>query len=199
MKHQHPVFAWFYELATAHERLVGAAEMRGRLVGKLDGRILEVGAGNGLNFHHYRRTADVVAIEPDPYMWRRAERRTRTVGARVRLLGGEGEALPFKPESFDTVVSCMVLCSIPDAACALEEFRRVLKPRGTLHFAEHVRARAPWAAAAQDAISPLWARMFAGCHPNRDTVGAIERAGFRVEALATGVGGIVVRGHALAV
>ncbi len=198
MKRGHPVFAGFYEALARPTEWLGIKGMRSRLVGKLDGRILEVGAGNGLNFRHCRRTATIVGLEPDPYMLRNAVPRARSTAARVWLVAGDGEKLPFKSGSFDAVVSCLVLCTIPDPIAALEEFRRVLRPGGSLHFVEHVRAPVRWAASLQDAIDPVWARVFAGCHPNRDTKTVIERAGFRIEAVASGIGGLMIRGRAVA-
>jgi hypothetical protein len=61
-----------------------------------------------------------------------------------------------------------------------------------------VRAPANWVASLQDALDPAWARVFAGCHPNRDTRSAIERAGFRIEKMTSGAGGVMIRGRALA-
>jgi ubiquinone/menaquinone biosynthesis C-methylase UbiE len=92
------------------------------------------------------------------------------------------EALPFADASFDTVVSTLVLCTVPDQGSALREIRRVLRPDGPLLFIEHVRASgsmARW----QDRIDPLWGKLLAGCHPNRDTVTAMGEAGFETETL----------------
>jgi ubiquinone/menaquinone biosynthesis C-methylase UbiE len=197
VKHEHPVFSWFYEVLNAPGEWLGAGGMRSRLVSKLDGRVLEVGIGNGLNLRHYPAAARVVGIEPDPHMLRRAVPRMNGIDAAVSILCADGEMLPFRSASFDAVVSCLVLCTIPDADSALAEFRRVLKPGGNLHFVEHVRAPANWAASLQDAIDPAWARVFAGCHPNRDTRSAIERAGFRIEKMVAGAGGVFIRGRAL--
>lgn len=198
MKHEHPVFSWFYEVLNAPGEWLGVTGMRSRLVSKLEGRILEVGIGNGLNLRHYPATARVIGVEPDPHMLRRALPRTEAAEATVSILCADGETLPFKSAIFDAVVSCLVLCTIPDADAALAEFRRVLKPGGGLHFVEHVRAPANWVASLQDALDPAWARVFAGCHPNRDTRGAIERAGFRIEKMTSGAGGVMIRGRALA-
>lgn len=172
--------------------------MRARLVSRLDGRILEIGAGNGMNFIHYADRTEVVGIEPDWEMLRRAILRAGAARARVSLIAADGETLPFTSGSFDAVVSCLVLCTIPDPRRALAEMRRVLRSSGELHFVEHVRARPGWIASMQDAIDPAWARVFAGCHPNRDTKSAIESAGFHIEEVKEGVSGMMIRGRALA-
>lgn len=199
MRYEHPVFAWAYEALNAPGEWLGVTGMRSRLVSKLEGRVLEVGAGNGLNFRHYSANAAVIGIEPDWHMLRRAIPRAGGVRAHVALAAGDGEMLPFRDASFDALVSCLVLCTIPDAAAALAEFRRVLKPGGALHFVEHVRAPKKTFARIQDAIDPGWGRIFAGCHVNRDTRSAIERAGFTIEKIAAAAGGIMLRGRAVAV
>ncbi len=202
MKREHPLFAGCYEAMSKPAEWLGAKSgmnrMRSRLVSRLDGRILEVGAGNGMNFIHYADGARVVGVEPDREMLRRAIPRANAADARVSLVAADGEALPFASESFDAVVSCLVLCTVPDARRALAEMRRVLRPGGELHFVEHVRARPRWLASMQDAVDPGWARVFAGCHPNRDTKSAIESAGFRIEKMNEGAGGMMIRGRALA-
>ena len=93
------------------------------------------------------------------------------------------ERLPFGDASFDTVVSTLTLCTVADQAAALAEMRRVLVPGGRLLFLEHVRAQDERDARLQDRITPLWRHIGHGCHPNRDTVAAIEDAGFVLEWL----------------
>ena len=80
------------------------------------------------------------------------------------------------------MVSTLVLCTVPDQEAALDEVRRVLRPGGRLLFIEHVRAAEPMARW-QDRLEPLWRRLLGGCHPNRDTVAAIEEAGFEIDTL----------------
>jgi ubiquinone/menaquinone biosynthesis C-methylase UbiE len=98
----------------------------------------------------------------------------------VEISPAGAEALPFPDASFDTVVSTLVLCTVPDQEAALDEVRRVLRPDGRLLFIEHVRA-AGAAARWQDRLEPLWRRLLGGCHPDRETVAAIEEAGFEID------------------
>lgn len=109
-------------------------------------------------------------------------------GARfpVEFIGLSGEDIPLDNNSMDTVVTTYTLCTIPDAAKALSEMRRVLKPDGKLLFAEH--GRAPDAAVRrwQDRLNPLWMRIAGGCHLNRDIPALIQAAGFAVERLEQG-------------
>ena len=91
------------------------------------------------------------------------------------------EALPFRDETFETVVCGLVFCSVPEPAQALAEVRRILRPGGGPRMLEHVRARSLIGARLQDLIQPTWTLLAGGCHPNRNTEGTVEIAGFRIE------------------
>ena len=179
----HPIFAALYDLIQrpAERRFLRAH--RAYLAGGASGRVLDVGSGTGLNFEYYGPKAEVVGIDPDPYMLKRARARADRPGRQVKLLREKAEQIPFADASFDAAVATLVFCTIPDPDRALRELRRVLRPGGQLRFLEHVRAATPGWARFQDFVTPLWKRIGAGCHPNRDTVTAIERAGFRIEHL----------------
>lgn len=178
---EHPVFARFYErLSTAMDRR-GQLEHRQEVAGSARGRVLEIGAGNGLNFAHYGNAEWVVAVEPEPTMLRHARERAGQLASPVRLVRAAGEALPFADESFDTVVVSLVLCSVRDPKATAAEVRRVLRPAGELRFLEHVRSRSLRAGRWQDRMDRLWGLFSGGCHPNRDTVATLRAAGFEVQ------------------
>lgn len=166
------------------ERALGK-NVRRRLLGDLDGRVLEIGIGTGHSFAYYPAGADVIATEPDPHMLRRARKRLQELGiGNIEVQQAPAEQLPFEDASFDHVVSTLVLCSVDDQARALAEARRVLKADGTLRFWEHIRNdRSRFWARLQDLIRPLWSWLGAGCQINRRTQAAIEDAGFRIEWL----------------
>lgn len=130
-----------------------------------------------------RSEAEVVGIEPDPHMFRRAQARADRLGRQVKLLADGAEQLPLPDGSFDAAVATLVFCTIAEPERAPGELRRVLRPGGQLRFLEHVRAKTLGWQRFQDFMTPVWRRIGAGCHPNRDTVSAIERAGFWVEEL----------------
>ncbi|HET6547031.1 MAG TPA: class I SAM-dependent methyltransferase [Solirubrobacter sp.] len=177
-----PVFARLFDRFGAKDKGRGEDELRRELVSGLSGRVVEVGPGNGINFEHYPATVEeLVAVEPEPYLRRRAEQTARSVEIAVRVLDGTAAALPLDAGSADALVVAGVLCSVPDQRTALAEFRRVLRPGGELRFYEHVRSRRPAFARYQDAVSLLWPRLMGGCQPNRDTLAAIERNGFRID------------------
>jgi len=177
---QHPIFARFYErLSRATDKL--EREYRAEVAGGARGRVLELGAGNGLNFEHYRDASLVVALEPEPGMLRNAVPRAASAPVRVVPVRGAGEALPFEDGSFDTVVSSLVLCSVRDPSRVAMELRRVLKPGGEVRLFEHVRSRQPRAGRWQDRVERPWGWFAGGCHPNRETARTLEQAGFRVD------------------
>jgi SAM-dependent methyltransferase len=179
----HPVFARVYA-RVGHLMDAEIGDHRRRLLAGLSGRILEVGAGNGLNFPHYPATVtEVLAVEPEPYLRRLAEAAAREAPVPIRVLAGTAEALPASDEAVDTVVASLVLCTVTDPDQALAEARRVLGPGGTLRFYEHVRSEDPRLARWQDRLEGPWGWLVGGCHPNRDTVAAIGAAGLRVVQL----------------
>jgi ubiquinone/menaquinone biosynthesis C-methylase UbiE len=153
-----------------------------RLLAGAAGSVLEIGGGTGANLPHYRDAGRVVVSEPDPFMRGRLRRKLARARVPVEVSESGAEDLPFRDGSFDAVVSTLVLCSVPNQEKALAEVRRVLRPGGRLLFIEHVRGEGS-VARVQDRVLPLWSRLFAGCHPNRDTLGSIQAAGFEVGKL----------------
>ena len=159
---------------------------RDRLLAGLSGRVLEVGAGNGVSFRHYPPTVEtVVALEPEPFMRDKARHAATNAGVTVQLVDGVASRLPFESSSFDAAVASLVLCSVPEIATALSEIRRVLKDGGELRFMEHVRADQPAKARLQIMLdrSRIWPLLGGGCHCSRQTMEAIAAAGFRVTEL----------------
>jgi ubiquinone/menaquinone biosynthesis C-methylase UbiE len=161
----------------------GFGERRDRLVAGLEGRVLEIGAGTGLNVPRYGRADQVVVVEPDPTYGRRLRSRANAASVPVELVATTAEQLPFADESFDHAVTSLALCSMTDVDVVLGEIRRVLRPGGSLVFLEHVRSPSARRARWQDRFTPLQRRIADGCHLNRDTPAAIERAGFEMTEL----------------
>jgi len=176
----HPLFAAVYDRLTrgAERKFLGAH--RAWLCARATGRVLDLGAGTGANFPHVRKDAAIIAAEPDPYMLERARKRGAALGRAVVFLPDAAESLSLDTASIDAALATLVLCTVRDPARALAEIRRVLRPGGRLLFLEHVRLDHPVWGRVQDAVTPLWRCLCAGCHPNRDTVTAIRRAGFAI-------------------
>lgn len=180
---RHPLFSrCFNRLSWLMEREAGAH--REKMLAGASGRVVEIGAGNGMNFRHYPATVDeVVALEPEPFLRARATEAARRAPVPVSVQEAVADRLPLDDGAFDVAVASLVLCTVPDAARALTELRRVLRPGGRLHFYEHIRSDAPGKARVQTWLdsSGVWPRVAGGCHCARDTLGAMTTAGFDVE------------------
>jgi ubiquinone/menaquinone biosynthesis C-methylase UbiE len=155
------------------------APQRRKALARAHGEVLEIGVGTGLNLPLYGPAVRRVrAVEPDGAMLRRARPRAEALPLPIEIVQGTAEALPADDASVDCVVGTWVLCTIPDPVRALVEVRRVLKPGGTYVFAEHVRSETRALAALQHALTPCWRCAAGGCELDRDTLGALQRAGF---------------------
>lgn len=179
----HPFFARVYDRLTGPmEQQIG--RYRDELLAGLSGRVVEVGAGNGINFSRYpAAVTEVVALEPESYLRAKAEEAAQRAPVPVTVLDATADPLPFADGEFDAAIACLVLCTVPDPAAALAELRRVLRPGGELRFVEHVRAPTARKASIQRRLdsSGVWPRVSGGCHCSRDTVAAIAAAGFATD------------------
>ena len=180
---RHPLFARLYPRISRGAEKSGGAEHRRALLAGLEGRVIEVGAGHGLNFAYYPRTvSEVVAVEPEPHLRRLALDAADRATVRVEVRDGTAEALPARDGEFDAAVVSLVLCSVPDQQVALHEIARVLRAGGELRFYEHVVAHRPTSARIQRALdATIYPSLTGGCHCARDTGAAIRDAGFAVQ------------------
>jgi len=184
-----PSAPWARVLARIYDATLFAGERAGMrtarkaLLEQATGRVVEVGAGTGLNLAHYPQAVqELVLVEPEPAMRRRLERRVRRSERRAEIVDASAERLPFPDHSVDTVVSTLVLCTVEHPDRALAEIARVLRPGGQLLFIEHVRAEAPGRARWQDRLVSPWQRFACGCRCNRATVELMRACGFKVLA-----------------
>jgi ubiquinone/menaquinone biosynthesis C-methylase UbiE len=160
---------------------------RERVIGAAEGRVLEIGVGSGMNLPFYRPPVrEVLALEPAPRLVTMARSASRTTSMLVNFLEASAEAIPLDEHSVDTIVTTWTLCSIPQAAVALAEMRRVLRPGGKLLFAEHGLAPDEAVHWWQDRLTPAWRYISGGCHLNRPIRTMIEGAGFRIDRIETG-------------
>jgi len=165
-----------------------ARTLRRRVLAGLNGRVLEVGSGDGRSFEHYPPGVEqLLAVEPDATARATAAERARGAAIPIEIVGGTAETLPAEDGTFDAAVLMGILCSVRDPAAALRELRRVLRPGGELRFWEHVRSGNGAFRALQRASDALfWTRALGGCETTRDTTAAIAAAGFEIVTLERG-------------
>lgn len=173
------LFARCYDRFLASSEDAGLRDMRASVIADLEGTVVEIGAGTGLNLEHYGPAVTrIIATEPDPHMARRLRAKVQDgVGggpSRVEVVEAGAERLPLPDGEADAVVATLVFCTIPDARAAMDEAVRVLRPGGTLRFVEHVRSQNPRSARWQDRLERPWGVIAGGCHPNRDTLAALR-------------------------
>lgn len=174
-------FSALYDFCFKASEEAGLRDMRRDLLAGARGRVLELGAGTGLNLDLYPDSArDLTLTEPDPHMVKQLRKRVAEADRAAEVVAAPAEKLPFEDDSFDTVALTLVLCTVPDPAAALQEIQRVLKPDGRFLFLEHVRSPDPGLAKWQDRFERPWRFLGDGCHCNRDTVSAISASGFEL-------------------
>lgn len=171
-------------LSRGHARV--SEPWRRRLLGGLTGTVLEIGPGTGTNLAYLPDGVYWLGLEPNPHLHPWLETALRQRGLPGEVLLGQAEEISLPQESVEAVVATLVLCSVEDPRRALAEILRALRPGGRFVFLEHVAApRGSCLRRAQDLLSPPWAFLGDGCHPNRETLALIQEAGFaRVEAEA---------------
>ncbi|PJI93319.1 class I SAM-dependent methyltransferase [Luteimicrobium subarcticum] len=183
------VFAALYDRSVASAEDRGMRERRRTVLADAHGRVLELGAGTGLNLPLYPAGLDTLTLtEPEEPMLRRLRDRAAEVGPPadgrpLDIVRAPAERLPFDDASFDTVVSTLTLCTVDDLPAALAETRRVLAPGGRLLLVEHVRSPDERTARWQDRLHGPWKAFAHGCHANLDTPAALRSAGFDASGL----------------
>jgi ubiquinone/menaquinone biosynthesis C-methylase UbiE len=175
-----------YDPFLARGERAGMRSMRAEVLAQARGDVLEIGAGTGLNMPHYpENVGSLTLTDPDSPMLDRLRQAVAGHPLEPRVVEVPAEQLPFDDDSFDTVVSTLVLCTVIDVESTLREIRRVLRPGGQFLLVEHVRGDAGLARW-QDRLHAPWKAFGYGCHCNRDTVAALDESGFSTAELKQG-------------
>ena len=173
-------FAMTYDRQMTKVEKAGLRACRERLLAGAAGRVLEIGAGTGLNLRFYGpAVVSLTLTEPETPMLRRLQRKAAVQAPGATVLRAPAEDLPFEDATFDVAVSTLVLCGVEDQPRALRELRRVLRPGGQLLFIEHVRSADTRLARSQDRMNGI-NRFVVGCDCNRPTLDSIQNADFTV-------------------
>ena len=181
-------FASMYDRVLSASEEAGLAQRRSELLGLASGRVLELGAGTGLNLNHYPESVEsLVLSEPDPNMMRRLRTKVAAAPNEMFIEFSQADAgdLPFPDASFDTVVATLVLCTVPDPERTVAEAHRVLKPGGSLLFMEHVKGTGS-VAWRQRIVARPWAAVACGCRCDRPTHDTLARSQLQVSELDHG-------------
>lgn len=193
----HPLLAKIYDMVLAPTERLGVRDQRRRLMDGLSGRIIEIGAGTGLNVPLYPSSADEIhAIEPDQHMVERLVEKAGDSPVPLFLYRGDAHNLPFSDGVFDAAIITFALCTIPDPERALDEAHRVVRSGGTLRFLEHIRSPKARTARWQDRINPIWGKVSGGCRLNQPTVEILEATHWEVDEVWRSGGGFVAAGQA---
>lgn len=177
------VFAAVYAPLAAAAEKAYLGDLRERVVADAEGSVIEIGAGTGLNLDHYHKADRVVLAEPSAPMRRRLRKAVEASAMPVTVVDAPAGELPYPDASFDTAVSTLVLCTVPDLPATLAEVRRVLRPGGEFRFLEHVRADDAGLIRWQERVDPVWSWVNVGCHVTRDIGAAIADAGFEIDEI----------------
>jgi len=161
------------------------SQWRKKLLSQAKGALLEIGSGTGVNLQHYpENVSSIILSEPDMQMRKILERKALSFqNSSVKITPWEAEAIDMPDSSFDTIVSTLVLCSVPNLANSLKEIYRLLRPDGTFLFLEHVISNHPQTLTWQRRIEPFWSFCAGNCQLTRDTSTAIRTAGLKIEQI----------------
>jgi ubiquinone/menaquinone biosynthesis C-methylase UbiE len=145
----------------------------------VQGNVLEIGPGAGPNLVYLSKNVRWTGIEPNPAMHPYIETEAQRLGIPILIRDGTSDAIADPDNTYDAVISTLVLCSVPDPTHTLKEIRRVLKPGGRFLFIEHVAAPPDtFRRHLQNFLKPLWKPLSDGCHPNRETWTYLQQVGF---------------------
>lgn len=176
IRHRYDRIAPRYDLLGGILEILGIGRLRGSLLRRASGRVLEVAAGTGRGFPYYSARCKITAVDLSPGMLRIARKRARRRHPGVTLRVADALELPFASGSFDTIVSCLSLCTFPEPVATLREMARVCRGSGRVLLLEHGRSDRERVGSWQDRKADGHAR-FLGCQWNREPLALLREAG----------------------
>ena len=186
------------ELASRYDAGIGlferllAGDGRQWVTSRATGRVLEIAVGTGRNLPSYARDVTITGIDISPEMLDIARRRASEIGVDADLRVGDAQALSFADNAFDSVVSTLAMCTIPDDEQAIAEVRRVLRPGGQFVLLEHVRSPNRFVRGVQRLLDPLSVRVMCD-HLLREPVDVLRATGFEIVEIERSKFGIIER------
>jgi len=172
-------FAWMLKKSdTINHQLYGSYKRN--LFKDINGLVVEIGPGTGVNFDYLPQNIRWLGIEPNELFYETLQTKAKEKGIDAKLLPGDASKIPLPDDSVDVLICTLVLCSVKDPAATVAELKRVLKPGGKLIFIEHVAAPGRSVLCyTQNLFNPLNRLIADGCNCNRETWSFIENAGFK--------------------
>jgi ubiquinone/menaquinone biosynthesis C-methylase UbiE len=180
IKRRYNRIAGFFDLFEAMMEKGKMGQWRKMIWQQVKGKVLEVGVGTGKNIEYYPDSVAVTAIDFSERMLEKAKEKAKQFHKKVDLRLMDVQNLEFTDETFDTIVTTCVFCSVPDPVKGLMEIQRVLKKDGRIIMLEHVRSSRPFVGTIMDLLNPVVVRMV-GANINRNTVETLRKAGFIID------------------
>lgn len=177
------ISAWIYDAFMNYFEKKGLKEMRKRVLEEVEGKVLELGPGTGVNLKFYSKEKIQSLTFVDLKFKSSLEEKARKKCPNITLIKADAQELPFDDKTFDSVVFTLVMCSVDDPFIGLSEVRRVLKDDGSIHFIEHVEPERGRLKPLFNAINPAWNSFSGGCNLNRDTEQTLADAGFKLKIM----------------
>lgn len=170
--------AKIYDILENPMEIMALRQWRIELMKDLRGRVLEVGVGTGKNIEYYPDDIDIVAIDFSEKMLEKAKEKKKRFNKDVILLNMDAQNIQFEDNTFDTVYTTCVFCSVPDPIKCLNEIRRVCRPNGKIIMIEHVRSEKKVLGIIMDILNPIVVNTY-GANINRRTLENIKKSGFK--------------------
>lgn len=169
-------------------------DLRKEILDDVDGRVLEIGPGTGVNLKYFNKNTISQLTYIDVDYTEGLEKKAKEKCPNINFVDGSVEKMPFEDNSFDHVIFTLVFCSVKNPINGLSEIKRVLKKNGKIHFIEHVLPEKRPLKGIFNSFNSFWHKLSGGCNLNRQTIDTIRDAGFHIDIAGKGFNSIFVAG-----